>query len=156
MFPMTTRPMILMGSVVAAVALLPTNSVAGSHATSVVKTRHTKATPNVNGGGLFTIRATRQSPRQVRVTLKLVVRAKRPTRGSFMAGPCTKGGCIDTGSRRTRNFPLERRRTTIVRTLTLRRTHQGAIACVTAWGYDLGPDGSLIRGTIGELKLCPR
>lgn len=155
MLPITTRPIILIGSVVVAVVFLPTNSVAGSRATSVAKTRHTKATPNVSGGGLFTIRATRLSPRQVRVTLKLVVRGKRPTRGSLMAGPCTSGGCIDTGSRHTRSFPLGRRRTTIVRTLTLRRTYQGAIVCVVAWAYDLGPDSSLIRGTIGELKVCP-
>lgn len=149
------RPRILIFSVLVAGIFLLAIPLAVACYDPVTKTGHTKETVDVKGGGRFTVRATRLSPRQVRVTLKLVVSAKQRSQGSFLAGPCTTGGCIDTGTRGAGLFPLGRERTTVVRTITLRRRYQGAIACVMAWAYDRGPDGGLSGGVIGELKVCP-
>jgi len=141
----------------ALVAVL-TVAVPAAFASSSVATKEsrTRATPNVASGGRLAVRATRLSPKRIRVTFKLSATAKRDTQARFLAAPCTKGGCIDTGSRAGRAFALAQGTTTIVRTVTLRRASSGAIACVDAFAYDLGPDGANIRGTIGQAKVCPR
>jgi hypothetical protein len=125
----------------------------------------TRATAHFDAGGVLRVRATRLSPKRVRVTAILVAGVRSPTRYTLDLGICTRGGCIDAGGKAYPAGPVMRGTTHVGHTAILERHGPGVIACVTASPRDAGPDPAAAGRAIGlkpttgvtsnGAQLCP-
>jgi hypothetical protein len=123
---------------------------------TAVHTYSIRATPNVRGGGEMRVRVTALGPHAMRATFSLRVSARRATRILMQAGPCTRNGCVDSG---TANAPVHvaRGAMRIVRSVIVRRQRAGGVYCVSVQAYDTGASGLHIVGTVlPSRRVCPR
>jgi hypothetical protein len=143
------------------VALPIAAAVASQRPATVHKVYVSRATVHLRSGA-FDVVATRRSNTRIQVTTVFRVTATRPTNVSWVVGICTKGGCVDAGSKSTGPIPVAPGRRTISRMVTVQRTGGGAAACVTMQPMDDGPTvrsrNRLIKlrgGTPDGAMLCP-
>jgi hypothetical protein len=97
-----------------------TGASAGASNPTAVHTYTTHATPNVRGGGRLRVRVSALGADAMRATFSLRVGARRATRVLLQAGPCTRNGCLDSGTASAR-VRISRGSVLVVRSVIVRR-----------------------------------